>query len=96
MNIYLLKANKKSEWWSCVIEGEGVIDTTKIIPDPTHISELDPEARSVVEKMMYDQRQKMLGLPTSEEQKRAKLIKEMMNAPGAPKGIDFSNLNFIN
>ena len=45
---------------------------------------------------MYDQRQKQLGLPTSEDKKKQELIKQMMNAKGAPEGIDFNNLNFIN
>ena len=48
------------KWWKCVIQGEPEIDTTKIEPEPSGLSDLDPEMRSTVEKMMYDQQQQAL------------------------------------
>ena len=33
-------------WWECCIKGEPIIDTTKINPEPSKLSDLDNETRS--------------------------------------------------
>ena len=34
------------KWWECAIDGDEKIDTSKIEPENSKISDLDPETRS--------------------------------------------------
>ena len=79
------------EWWNGVCEGDPTINVSAIKPENSSLDDLDSEVRQTVEKMWYDQRQKALGLPTSEDEKKRVMMEKLQQQH--PE-MDFSNCNF--
>ncbi|KAL1086372.1 hypothetical protein V6Z11_D08G112200 [Gossypium hirsutum] len=74
----VLSKQSQLEWWKSLVKGEPEIDTQKVEPESSRISDLDPETRLTVEKLMFDQRQKALGLPASDEIQKQAMLKQFM------------------
>ena len=76
----------RETWWPTLLQDappEEVVDTQKV--DSTkQMSEYDEKTQATIRKIMFDQRQKAQGLPTSDEIATDAVLEKAMGLPGSP------------
>ncbi|KAG5315259.1 NUDC3 protein, partial [Pseudoatta argentina] len=81
ISIHLEKAMER--WWEALIVDEPKIDLNKI-DCSKHFDDMAPEEQMKMQELMWNQQQKILGKPTSEQIKMEATLKQAWNAKGSP------------
>ncbi|XP_067129639.1 nudC domain-containing protein 3 [Centruroides vittatus] len=88
-HIFINLEKVQETWWEALLEGEPKIDIQKI-DNSQPFEELDQEAQAKIDELMYNQQQKLLGKPTSNQQKVHDILKEAWDKEGSPfKGTPY-------
>ena len=69
--------------WKSAFKGHQEIDTKKV-DNSKRIDEFDNDTQAALNKIVYEQNRKKNGLPTTEEEKKLKALKEAWDAPDSP------------
>lgn len=92
--VHINLEKKQERWWERIFVGESGINTRKI-DCSRPMTDLDDEAQAKIEEMMFNQRQKQLGLPQSHEVKTHEMLRKAWDAEGSPfKGQPFDPSKF--
>ncbi|KAI6241102.1 Nuclear migration protein nudC [Aphelenchoides fujianensis] len=72
-----LQKKEAGRLWSRLLVGDPEVSTRRMEQPPIEFSSMEDEEKAVVEKLVYDQRQKQAGLPTSDEQKKMRIVEKI-------------------
>lgn len=75
LNITLEKAYEAI--WKTVVVGDAEIDP-KTVDNSKRLEEFDTETQGHLQKVLYEQERKKMGLPTTDEEKQQKLMEEIL------------------
>lgn len=73
----------KEIWWDCFLTSEPKLDISKI-DCVKPMEDLAEDAQAKIQELQWNQEQKRLGLPTSDEIKNLNTLRKAWNAEGSP------------
>ncbi|XP_008203807.1 nudC domain-containing protein 3 isoform X2 [Nasonia vitripennis] len=86
-SLHLEKASER--WWESLVDGEPRIELSKI-DCSRNLEEMAECEQMKVEELMWNQRRKLLGQPTSDQIRMEKIMQLAWNADGSPfKGTEY-------
>ncbi|KAL7578296.1 hypothetical protein ACA910_012708 [Epithemia clementina (nom. ined.)] len=89
--VLVLALYKKTKtFWATIIEGDDKIDTS-LVDSRRHIRDYDESTQAMIRKIMFDQNQTNLGLPTSEQLEGAKPL----TPENLPPGVEYIYSNTL-
>ncbi|ESO07290.1 hypothetical protein HELRODRAFT_170619 [Helobdella robusta] len=94
-HIHISLEKVRDRWWDSLLTTEPKISVRKIDAQRP-ITELDDESQAKIEEMMYNERQKQLGLPQSHEKNMHEMLKKAWDVEGSPfrgQPFDLSKVN---
>lgn len=68
----------KLAWWDYAVKGDDILSLSKVNPDPSKLSDLDPSMRPEIEKMMWENSMKMQGKPFHKDPKTNDMLQKFM------------------
>ncbi|ODN01174.1 NudC domain-containing protein 3 [Orchesella cincta] len=87
--VFLSLQKVKEKWWDHLFEGEEPIDRNKI-EAVRPMEELADDEQAKIHELVFNQEQKLKGLPTSDETKLHEVMKKAWDVEGSPfKGQPF-------
>ncbi|KAL8432079.1 hypothetical protein ACSSS7_004882 [Eimeria intestinalis] len=87
--VLLVLEKKRELWWDCLIQGDPIIDTTKV-ESVKKVEDFDEATQGHIRKIVYEQNLKRQGLKTPEEIQQENILRQAWDAEGSPfKGQPF-------
>ncbi|KAL7530097.1 hypothetical protein ACHAXR_004472 [Thalassiosira sp. AJA248-18] len=89
--LQLILDKVQKTWWATVISGDTPLIDTKMVDSTRHIATYDDDTQAQIRRIMHDQRQERLGLPTSQHMELPPMPtgEKVGGVPPLPNGVEF-------